>query len=64
MSGKNLRLLGVERSPAWQPTIQEIIAELKAELAKGEAVYSLEELAKLSHKLAEYEQMLERLLSP
>ena len=64
MSGKNLRLLGVERSPTWQPTIQEVIAELKVELARGEAVYSPEELGKLSRKLAEYEQMLERLLSP
>ena len=29
MTGKNLRLLGTERSPAWQPDIHEIIAELK-----------------------------------
>jgi hypothetical protein len=64
MSGRNLRLLGLEKSPAWQPTIHEIIAELQAELAKGEAVYSPAELAQLSLKLADYEGMLQRLLSP
>ena len=64
MSGKNLRLLGVERSPAWQPTVQETIAELKAELAKGDEVYTRDERTKLERKLAEYEQMLERLLGP
>jgi hypothetical protein len=64
MSGKNLRLLGLEKSPAWQPTIHEVIAELRAELAKGEAVYSPAELARLALKLADYECMLQRLLSP
>ena len=64
MSGKNLRLLGQERSPAWQPTIHEIIAELQAELAKGEAVYTAAELARLARKLADYELMLQRMLSP
>jgi len=64
MSGKNLRLLGLERSPAWQPTVQEIIAELKLELEKGEPLYTPAELAKLTQKLAEYELMLERLNSP
>jgi len=64
VSGKNLRLLGVERSPGWQPTIQEAIAELKAELAKGEEVYGRDELAKLERKLEEYELMLQRLLNP
>lgn len=64
MSGKNLRLLGLERSPAWQPSIGEIIAELKLELEKGEPLYTPKELEKLSLKLAEYERMLERLNSP
>lgn len=64
MSGKNLRLLGLERSPAWQPGIGEIIAELKLELEKGASVYTPKELEKLSLKLAEYEFMLERLNSP
>ena len=64
MSSKNLRLLGLERSPAWQPGIHEIIAELKTELAKGEPVYTPAELEKLARKLAEYELMFERLNSP
>jgi hypothetical protein len=64
MTGKNLRLLGEEKSPLWQPTLQEIIAELQSELAKGEAVYTPAELNKLARKLEEYEFMLERLISP
>jgi len=63
MSGKNLRLLGIERSPAWQPSIHEIIAELKSELEKGAPVYTPAELEKLADKLAEYETMLVRLNS-
>ena len=63
MSGKNLRLLGIERSPAWQPDIHEMIAELKSEIGKGLAVYSESELTKLEMKLADYELMLERLNS-
>lgn len=64
MSGKNLRLLGLERSPAWQPSIGEIIAELKIELEKGAPVYTPKELERLAQKLAEYERMLEQLNSP
>jgi len=64
MTGKNLRLLGLERSPAWQPTMEEIIAELQAELRRGEAVYTRDELNKLAQKLADYEFMLERMLLP
>lgn len=64
MSGKNLRLLGEERPPAWQPTLEETIAALRVELAKGEAVYTPAELARLARKLADYEYMLERLLLP
>jgi hypothetical protein len=63
MSGKNLRLLGEEPSPAWQPTMEEMIAALRAELAKGEAVYTPAELARLERKLADYEFMLQRMLS-
>lgn len=63
MTAKNLRLLGVERSSAWQPDIHEIISELKSELGKGAAVYSSTEMEKLAGKLAEYETMLERLNS-
>ena len=64
MTGKNLRLLGVERSTAWQPSIHEIISELKTELEKGESVYSQEEIGKLAGKLAEYEFILQRLTEP
>jgi hypothetical protein len=64
MSGKNLRLLGIERSASWQPTIHETIAELKAELEKGELVYTADELDRLTRKLAEYECMLKRLIEP
>jgi hypothetical protein len=64
MTGKNLRLLDRERSTAWQPSIHEIISELKAELEKGEAVYSREELGQLSRKLEEYEFTLQRLIGP
>ena len=64
MSGKNLRLLGIEPSAVWQPTIHETIAELKAELAKGERVYTAAELDRLTAKLAEYECMLQRLIEP
>ena len=63
MTGKNLRLLGIERSPAWQPDIHEIISELKSELEKGEPIYTSAEMEKLAQKLAEYEAMLERLNS-
>lgn len=63
MNDKNLRLLGIERSPAWQPDIHEMIAELKCELEKGLDIYSQAELTKLEMKLADYEMMLERLNS-
>jgi hypothetical protein len=64
MSGRNLRLLGEERSPAWQPTMDEIITELQAELAKGEAVYTVTELERLEKKLADYRFMRQQLNSP
>ena len=61
---KNLWLLGREESPGRQPTIQEIIADLKREIEQGPAVYTDKELAILERKLAEYETLLERMLSP
>jgi len=64
VSGRNLHLLGLEKSPTWQPTMEETIAALRAELAKGDAVYTPAELARLERKLADYEYMLERLLLP
>ncbi len=63
MSGKNLRLLGLEEGPGSQPTIQETIAALKREIEKGTDVYSGQELDVLERKLAEYELFLERMLS-
>ena len=64
MTGKNLRLLGREESPCRQPNIQEIIRDLQEEIARGEAVYTAEELRLLERKLDEYEQTLRLLLAP
>lgn len=64
MSAKNLILLGIEHSSAWQPSIHETIAALRAELEKGETVYTPYELDKLAIKLADYEFMLQRLTEP
>lgn len=63
MKEKNLRLLGREESPNRQPSIQEIIKELQEEIARGEEVYTAEELRLLRGKLAEYERILECLLN-
>lgn len=63
MKSKNLRLLGAEHSPLWQPSMEEMIAELKTEIDRGELVYTREELIHLERKLADYEQMLANLLS-
>jgi hypothetical protein len=54
MTGKDRWLLGEEESPARQPTIQELIGRLELEIAKGEAVYTKRELAKLQAKLEGY----------
>lgn len=62
MKGKNLRLLGREESPNRQPTIQEIISDLQEEIARGEAVYTGDELRLLERKLAEYELLLWNLM--
>lgn len=62
MTDKNLRLLGREKSPNWQPSIQEMISDLQTEISRGETVYSLEELRLLEDKLADYEQTLRNLL--
>ena len=58
VSGKNLRLLGVEVSPWQQLSLPEEIIALQAELAKGGAIYSAEELRLLARKLAEREEQL------
>lgn len=64
MKGKNLRLLGLEESPNRQPSIQEIIRDLQEEIARGEAVYTVDELRLLERKLADYEQLFQNLLGP
>lgn len=64
MTGKNLRLLDREESPRRQPSIQEIIRDLQEEIARGEAVYTVEELRLLERKLDEYERTLRLLLEP
>ena len=56
--GKDLQLLGLEESPGSQPTVTETIRALEAELAKGEAVYTADELARLERKLAGYRELL------
>ncbi len=58
MDGRNLRLLGREPSPGAQPSLTEMIRELEAELAKGAAVYTADELALLARKLAGYRELL------
>jgi hypothetical protein len=58
MALKNLRLLGLEESPNRQPDIHEMIRDLRKEIAKGEAVYSKDELACLEKKLDEHLEML------
>ena len=62
MKGKNMRLLGREDSTNRQPSIQETIGDLQEEIARGEAVYTADELRVLEMKLTEYEQMLRNLL--
>lgn len=54
MSGKDRWLLGEEELPGRQPTIQEIIRRLEEEIARGESIYSRQELEKLQRKLEGY----------
>lgn len=61
MSGRNLRLLGREESPARQPDIHEIIRDLEGEIAWGRERYTPEEVALLERKLAEYQELLRSL---
>ena len=63
MTGKNMRLLGREDSPNRQPSIQETMRELHEEIERGETVYTVAELQLLERKRAEYEQLLQNLLS-
>jgi hypothetical protein len=54
VSGKDRWLLGEEESPGRQPDIHELIRRLEGEIAKGEAVYTPEELERLRVKLEAY----------
>jgi hypothetical protein len=56
-AGKNLCLLNSDQCPDRKPTILELIAQLKAEIVKGEAVYTKEELQRLQGKLQEAEYL-------
>jgi len=57
-------LLGREESPNRQSSIQEIISDLQEEIARGEAVYTADEIRLLEGKLADYEQTLRSLSEP
>ncbi|HEY5975704.1 MAG TPA: hypothetical protein VIU41_13275 [Geobacteraceae bacterium] len=57
MTGKNLQLLGLADSPARQRSITELLRDLATEIAKGEAVYTLDELRILERKLADYQAL-------
>jgi hypothetical protein len=58
MSAKNLYLLGLEESPNRQPDIHEMIRNLNEEIARGEEVYSRDELSVLARKLRECQELL------
>jgi hypothetical protein len=56
--GKNLRLLGQEAAPWRQTDILEEIAALQVEVAKGNEVYSTDDLRYLERKLAALDDAL------
>jgi hypothetical protein len=58
---KDLQLLGQAPAPLCQPDIQHTITALQTEIARGEAIYSSEELRYLERKLAENEELLRTL---
>jgi hypothetical protein len=57
-------LLGREESPNRVSSIQEIIRDLQEEIARGEAVYTADEIRLLEGKLSDYEQTLRSLSGP
>ena len=61
MTEKDLELLDSRLSRTRTDSINELIARLKRELARGEAVYTPDELQKLAAKLEEYEHLLEHI---
>ncbi|GAM09232.1 hypothetical protein OR1_01506 [Geobacter sp. OR-1] len=58
MSGKNLYLLGLQEPANRQPDILESIHALEAEIDRGEAVYTPEELFRLERKLSDCKEFL------
>lgn len=59
---KNLCLLYSEDCPDRKDDILQIIAKLRAEIARGAEVYTPEELRRLENKLEDYEYLLYALL--
>lgn len=59
MPEKDMEMLDSRLGPNRTDSIIELIARLKREIARGEAVYTAGELKTLTAKLQEYEQMLE-----
>ena len=55
---KDLCLLNGENCPDRKETITELIERLKREIARGEAVYTRDELRRLEQKLEDYEYLL------
>jgi len=64
MPEKDRELLDSRLSPHRTDGILELITRLKRELAKGEAVYTADELNRLTARLEECEFLLERLNIP
>lgn len=56
-----MRLLGREESRNSQPSILEMIRDLKEEIARGESVYTADEIRTLERLLVDYEQVLRSL---
>jgi hypothetical protein len=59
---KNRCLVYGEGCPAQNDDILQILAKLKGEIAKGEKVYTREEIQRLERKLADYEFQLRAIL--
>jgi hypothetical protein len=57
MTGKNLQLLGLAEGPARQRSITELLRDLAVEIARGEAVYTADELRILECRLADYQAL-------
>lgn len=61
---KDLYLLGQIESPARQDSLPERIEKLRREIAKGETLYTKDELLILRRKLDEGEDSLRVLMNP